>query len=116
MEFLLDALETLLSRQGYCVSTACNYNDAMEKMSGTDFNLVLTDIGLGDKTGLDVLKEVRKKDHFCPVILHTGAPDIKTETEARRMGAYDYLSKPVERETLLRSVRMALRHTQFPME
>ena len=116
MEFILFALKMLLSREGYHVFTACSYSDAMEKMSGTDFNLMLTDIGLGDKTGLDVLKEVRKKDHFCPVILHTGAPDIKTETEARRMGAYDYLSKPVERETLLRSVRMALRHTQFPME
>ena len=109
MKFLLTALEILLSREGYDVSTACSYNDAMEKMSGTDFNLVLTDIGLGDKTGIDVLKEVRKKNHFCPVILHTGAPDIKTETEGKRLGAYDYLSKPVDRETLLRSVRMALR-------
>lgn len=110
MEFILTALEILLSREGYDVSTACCYNDAMEKMSGTDFNLVLTDIGLGDKTGIDVLKEVRKKDRFCPVILHTGAPDIKTETEGKRLGAYDYLPKPVDRETLLRSVRMALCH------
>ena len=102
MEFLLDALETLLSRQGYCVSTACNYNDAMEKMSGTDFNLVLTDIELGDKTGIDILKEVRKKNTFCPVILHTAAPDIKTESEAKRLGAYDYLSKPIERENLVK--------------
>lgn len=67
-------------------------------------------IGLGDKTGIDVLKEVRKKDLFCPVILHTGAPDKKTETEGKRLGAADYLSKPIERGTLLRSVRTALCH------
>ncbi|MDR4498394.1 MAG: response regulator [Candidatus Scalindua sp.] len=110
MEFILTSLEIFFSQEGYDVSTACSYREAMEKMSGTDFNLVLTDIGLGGKTGIDVLKEVRKKDRFCPVILFTGAPDTKTETEAKRMGAYDYLSKPVERATLLRSVRMALRH------
>ena len=110
MEFLLAALEMLLSHEGYHVYTAYSYSDAMEKMSGTEFNLVITDMGLGDKTGIDVLKEVRKKAPSCPVILHTGAPDVKSETEARRMGAYDYLSKLVEWETLLRSVRMALSH------
>ena len=110
VEFIVTSLEMLFSREGYHVSTACSYSDAVEKMSGTDYNLVITDIGLGDKTGIDVLKEVRKKDRFCPVILFTGAPDIKTESEAKRLGAYDYLAKPIERETLLRSVRMALRN------
>ena len=49
MELILISLEKLLSQEGYDVSTACSYSDAMEKISGTDFNLVLTDIELGDK-------------------------------------------------------------------
>ncbi|MDR4504249.1 MAG: response regulator [Candidatus Scalindua sp.] len=110
MEVILTSLKILLSREGYDVSTACSYDDAMGKMSGTDFDLVLSDINMGEKTGIDVLKEVRKRDPICPVILHTGAPDIKGESEAKRLGAYDYLSKPIERETLLKSVRMALSH------
>lgn len=77
MELILTSLEMLLSAEGYGVSTACSYHDAMEMMSGTDFDLVLTDIGLGEKTGIDVLKEIRKKDRFCPVILFTGAPQSR---------------------------------------
>lgn len=115
MGFILTALEMLLSREGYDVSTACSYFGAMEKMTRIDFNLVLTDIDLGDKTGIDVMKEVRKKDLSCPVILHTAAPNIKAETEARRMGAYDYLSKPIEREILLQSVRTALSRKTVPI-
>ena len=49
MEFILTSLEMLLSEEGYDVFTACSYDDAMEKMSWTEFNLVLTDIGLGKK-------------------------------------------------------------------
>lgn len=109
MEVILVSLKILFSREGYDVSTASSYDDAMGKMSVTDFDLVLTDINMGEKTGIDVLKEVRKKDPVCPVILHTGAPDIKGESEAKRLGAFDYLSKPIEREILLQSVRMGLR-------
>ena len=108
-------IKTILSREGYDVSTAYGYYDAREKMAKTDFDLVLTDIELGeDKTGIDILKEVKKTNPTCPVILNTGNPGIITESEAKRMGAYDYMSKPVEQKKLLHRVRMALRHKTIP--
>ena len=110
-EEIISIFERSLSRQGFDISTACSYYDAMANMAVTDFDLVLTDINLGDgKTGIDVLKEIKRTNPTCSVILCTGNPDIMTVSEARRMGAYDCMYKPVELETLLHSINMALRY------
>lgn len=110
-EEIISIFERSLSRQGFDISTACSYYDAMANMAVTDFDLVLTDINLGDgKTGIDVLKEIKRTNPTCSVILCTGNPDIMTVSEVRRMGAYDCMYKPVELETLLHSINMALRY------
>jgi DNA-binding NtrC family response regulator len=109
-EEIISIFERSLSRQGFDISTACSYYDAMANMAVTDFDLVLTDIDLGDgKTGIDVLKEIKRTNPTCSVILCTGNPDIMTVSEARRMGAYDCMYKPVKLETLSHSINMALR-------
>jgi len=106
---IVSIFERFLSRQGYDISTACSYYDAMTKMVTTDFALVLTDIDLGDgKTGIDVLREVIRTNPTCSVILCTGSTDIMTVSEARRMGAYDCMYKPVKLDTLSHSINMAL--------
>ena len=108
-------IKTILSREGYDVSTACGYYDAMEKMAKTDFDLVLTDIEFGeDKTGIDILKEVKKTNPICPVILITGSIDYMSASEAKLMGAYDYILKPVSFERLLNTISMALRYKTVP--
>jgi DNA-binding NtrC family response regulator len=109
-EEIISIFERSLSRQGFDISTACSYYDAMANMAVTDFDLVLTDIDLGDgKTGIDVLKEIKRTNPTCSVILCTGNHDIMTVSEARRMGAYDCMYKPVKLETLSHSINMALR-------
>jgi len=110
-EGIVSMFKRFLSRQGYDVSTACSYYDAMAKMAITDFDLVLTDIDLGNgKTGIDILKEVKRTNPTCSIIFCTGNLDILTVSEARRMGAYDCIYKPVTLETLSRSIIMALCH------
>ena len=103
-------IQKFLSREGYEVSTAKNYYEALEELSKTDFDLIYADIILGAKTGIDVLKEVKKRTPTCPVVLITGCPSIETTTEAVRQGAYDYIPKPVKKDNLLRITRMALQH------
>ncbi|MHC4270372.1 MAG: response regulator [Planctomycetota bacterium] len=115
MENIAFLVKTILSREGYDVSTAYGYYDAMEKMARTDFDLVLTDINLGeDKTGIDVLKEVKKTNPTCPVIINTANVDYMIASDAKLFGAYDYMIKPIEQEKLLHSVRMALSHRTMP--
>ncbi len=103
-------IETFLLREGYDVETAGSYKESMDKLSGTSFDLILTDIVLGDGTGVDILQEVNKRNLLCPVVLITGDPNIKTATDAVREGAYDYIIKPVKMDAILQKVEIALRH------
>lgn len=109
-ETLRYTIERFLSLDGYDVDTAGTYNEGLNKLSETDFDLIFADIILGIKTGIDILREVKKRNLICPVVLITGYPNIETATEAVREGAYDYIPKPVKKGTILRTAKMALHH------
>ena len=109
-EILRFTFKSFLSKEGCEVVTAEDYNSALEIISGTDLDLIIADIILKGHTGLDILKEVRARDMQCPVIMITGRPSIESAAEAVRLGAYDYLTKPVQKEALLRIAGQALRY------
>ena len=71
---------------------------------------------LKGKTGIDVLKGVRERKLNCPVVMITGAPDVKTASEAVRLGAFEYITKPVLQDTLLRVTRTALQQKKLADE
>ncbi len=60
-----------------------------------------------------MLYEIKNRKMSCPVIMITGEPNIKTSAEALRLGAFDYIPKPVRKDTLLRLARHGLRHKRF---
>ena len=103
-------LNKFLSGEGYDVDTANDINEAKAGIGHKDYDLIITDIVLGADTGVDILREVKKMKLTCPVIFITGNPNIDTASDAVRLRAYDYLPKPVENETLLRTVEKALQH------
>lgn len=109
-EILRFTFENFLSDEGYEVSTAQSYEQALERIDESDFHLIISDIVLGEKNGIDFLKEMRQRALDCPVVMITGYPNVETASEAVRLGAFDYLSKPVEQETLLRVAKTALYH------
>jgi PAS domain S-box-containing protein len=109
-EILRFTFKSFLSKEGYKVVSAEDYDSALEIISGTDLDLIIADIILKGHTGLDILKEVRERDMQCPVIMITGKPSIESAAEAVRLGAYDYLTKPVQKEALLRIAGQALRY------
>ncbi|WP_022666793.1 sigma-54 dependent transcriptional regulator [Desulfospira joergensenii] len=102
-----------LADEGYDVMGAGDYNSALQLISKAEPDLIITDIFLGRLTGIDFLKEIRKRELVCPVIMMTGIPDIKTSREAVQFGAFDYIPKPINRETLLRIVSHGLRHKEL---
>ena len=102
--------ENFLSEEGYSVFTAGDYNEALARMAETDFDVIFTDIILGDKSGIDILHEVKERGLNCPVVIITGYPSIDTASDAVRIGAFDYLPKPVRQENLLGTTKMALQH------
>jgi len=96
------AFEMILTDHGYEVLTAKDFDSALSIISDTDLDLIITDIILGGYTGIDLLHEIKAKKMHCPVIMITGEPNIETSTEAVRLGAFDYISKPIRKEALLR--------------
>ncbi|MEE8430341.1 MAG: sigma 54-interacting transcriptional regulator [Candidatus Desulfatibia sp.] len=109
-EILRFSFKSLLAKEGYEVQTAEDYNSAFEIISDFDPDLIIADIILGKYTGIDILRDVKKMGLQAPVVMITGKPSIETASEAVRLGAYDYLPKPVEKEDLLKIAQQALRY------
>ncbi len=103
-------LRSFLLDEGHEVITVENYHDALAMIDRSDFDLIFADIILGGKTGIDILREIRDRKLHCPVVMITGVPDIETASEALRLDAFDYISKPVLKDELLRVAKMALQH------
>lgn len=99
-----------LINEAHEVMTAEDYSSGMEAVSHFNPDLVITDVILGGHTGVDILRKVKDMGMQCPVILITGEPNIETATDAVRLGAFDYIPKPIRKETLLRITSHALRH------
>jgi PAS domain S-box-containing protein len=109
-------LKHFLSEEGYEVITASNYGDALGSIGKNDFDLIILDILLGGLTGIDLLQDINKRNVHCPVIMITGAPNVKTAVEAVRHGAFEYLTKPVNKQQLLHVTGIALRHKSLTDE
>lgn len=101
--------EIFLSEADYEVKTASNYQEAISAIQETDFDLIFLDIILRRRSGIDLLREIRKRGITCPVIVITGDPSAQTATEAFDLGAFGHISKPITQEKLLRLTRMALK-------
>ncbi len=113
-ESLRDTFQFFLQNQGYApVITASTYEEALQELSDRSFDLIISDIVLGGNTGIDVLKRVRELGLNCPVVMITGYPTVETAAEAVRLGAFDYIPKPVDKEALLKTARLALRQHQL---
>ncbi len=102
--------ERFLLDEGYLVTTVKDCNEALAKIAESNFDLIFADVVLEGKTGIDFLREVRSRNLNSPVVMITGSPNIETASDALRLGAFDYIPKPVRQETLLRVAKIALLH------
>jgi PAS domain S-box-containing protein len=101
---------SFLAKEGYEVLSADDFNSALKIINGKKPDLIIADIILGAYTGIDILRQVKKNGLRCSVIMITGVPDVDSAAEAVRLGAFDYLPKPIRKESLLRVTKMALHH------
>ncbi len=109
--------EMFLARDGYGpITTAATIEEALVAIQTQEFDLIISDIVLEGARGTDLLRKIRKTGILCPVVMITGFPNLNSAAEAVRYGAFDYISKPVNKETLLRFVRQALQHWELEKE
>ncbi len=114
---LRNTFRIFLTRAGYGpVTTVGSFEEAVKMVSSQMFDLIICDIVLENHSGIDLLKRFRQLGVACPVVIVTGYPHVETASEAVRLGAFDYLAKPVDKEALLKTARLALSHYRLEKE
>ncbi|HEY0077124.1 MAG TPA: sigma-54 dependent transcriptional regulator [Pyrinomonadaceae bacterium] len=103
-----EILEMILSSEGYDVTTASSGEAALKFAKERRFDLALTDLKMTGMDGVELLQRLLAHDSSIIVILLTAHGSIESAKEALRRGAFEYLEKPYERDTLLETVRRAL--------
>lgn len=96
-----------LDLEGYAVDAVASTREAFEKLAAQSYRVVVSDIYIDDRTGLDILSAARAVDPGCAVILMSARGSMETVMAATRGGAFDYLAKPFEMDDLLDIVRRA---------
>lgn len=101
-------LTRFLKRSGYETIFATNGSKGLKAFDEENYDLVLCDFRLGDREGVDVLREIKQKSPNTPVIIITGYSDIKTAVSVMKHGAYDYITKPLLPDEVLNIIKKAL--------
>jgi DNA-binding NtrC family response regulator len=103
-----ESLQTLLEIEGYEVETAINGEDGLSRLGERPFDLVLLDLALPGRSGLDILPEIRAVDPQISVIMITAYGNVEDAVRAMQSGATNFLQKPWDNEKLLADVRAAV--------
>jgi len=100
-----DSLKVILEYEKYGVVLAASGQEALSVLDGDGIDLVLLDIKMPGMDGLEVLQEMKRRDPQTVVVIISGHGTISTAVEATKLGAYDFLEKPLARDRLLLTIR-----------
>lgn len=113
---MCELITELLGAQGAKVTTASDLAEATNLLEGAGFDVVITDLELGNASGLDVCERVRSTQPDVPVIVLTGHGSMAAAVDAIRAGAYDFITKPVDAAALTLAVERAAEHRRMHVE
>lgn len=98
-------LKTWLGRKGFEVSSVSSVSDARSRIEDVSFDLILSDLRLPDGDGIDLLKWIKENNFVIPLIMMTSYAEIQTAVQAIKLGASDYIAKPLNPEELLGKIK-----------
>jgi len=104
-EVIRDVLGTLLEREGYDVSVAPTAGEALALFEAEPYDLILLDLMLPDRPGLELMRDIRRQDPDAVVVIVTAYSSIEGAIEAMRDGAFHYIPKPFQNQEVLLTVR-----------
>ena len=107
------ALAAMVQASGHEAVVSTDVEDAMARFGQGEFDAVLSDVKMGAVGGFDLLRRVRERAPFVPVVLITGEATVNAAMEAMEQGAYDYLSKPVRHDALAKLLARAIEHKRL---
>src|SRR5215217_9511509 len=103
----------IFEREGYIVDTASSGDEAIDQMSNEDYDLVLTDLHMEGGDGLSVLNQIRRHAPLTISVVLTGFASVESAIAALQEGAYDYLVKPCDIETMKHTIRRGVEHRRL---
>ena len=106
--FIRENLERILREDGYRPFSTASGEEAVKQVGEEEVDLVLLDLNLGSRSGLEVLRALREIDPDVLVIIITGYGTVESAVEALKMGAYDYIKKPFKADAIRLIVKLAL--------
>lgn len=111
-----DVLQEILSREGHELQLVKDAEAGLDLLQESDFDLVVLDLMLPNMGGMEMLREIKRRDPDQLVLMITAYGSVETAVQAMRLGAHDYVTKPFKNEDVLRTVRSALRHRRLLRE
>jgi DNA-binding NtrC family response regulator len=115
-EIIREALEALLVMEGFRVVTAATGGEGLEALASRPFDVVLLDLMLPDRNGLEVLDDIRRLDDELPVIMITAFGTIEGAVAATKQGAFHYFTKPFKNDDVLAVLRNAVERRRLALE
>lgn len=116
-ENIRKSLKMIFEYEGYSFLEAADGEDGLELIDETvGLDLILLDIKLPGRDGLDILKELKQRPYSPEIIMISGHGTVQTAVEATKLGAYDFIEKPLHRDRVLLCVRNALQRNQLVRE
>src|SRR5205823_746997 len=110
------SLTGVLEDEGYSVKAVASGESCLEQLDSDPPNLVLLDVWLKDLDGLELLERIRKRERAPAVVMISGHGTIETAVKATKLGAFDFLEKPLSIEKTLLVVKNALAHAALSEE
>src|ERR1035438_8938378 len=111
-----EGLQDLLTSEGYAVDLAQNGTEGLHKMETRGYDLVLLDLMMPDRSGMDVLQEVRERDRETPIFLITAYGSVDAAVQALKLGANDYFSKPWDNDKLVIEIESMIARRRLEYE
>ena len=115
-ESMAQMLKETLELEGYEVVIASDGAEGIKKIKAIKVSLVLTDLKLPKKDGLDVLRASKDENPLIPVIVMTAHGSVETAVHAMKLGAFDFITKPLDTDYLLLLMERALRNQRLVTE
>jgi two-component system response regulator HydG len=112
----LSMLETVLKSLGHLIDTATDGEDAISGVKQTPYDLVLMDVRMANIGGMEALQRIKEFNPAIPIIIMTAYSSVNKAVEAMKLGAYDYLTKPLNFDDLKITIDRAMSHLQLTRE
>jgi FixJ family two-component response regulator len=111
-----DSLSSILTEEGYAVESVGSGEECLSRLAKQHVDLVLLDVWLPKMDGIETLERMRRDGHFPMVVMISGHGNIETAVRATKLGAFDFVEKPLSLEKTTQSVKRALEFLRLEME